>query len=555
MNKLSKAFMLLGTTAMLCSPLTVLAYDKKETVYTNLNYDGSIERILVSNHLSKLNKEDIEDETTLKDILNISGDEKFEQSGSKLSWKSKDSNEIFYQGITEASTPIKVEVKYYLNDEEKDISEIEGKSGDIKIELNFKNTLENKVTINGKKTTIYTPFVTTVGTIVKDSTNADITNGKVVSTGNKNVFVGIASPGLYDSLQLDEVKNFDSITLSYSTNNFKLSDIYIVSTPKLIEDKDLTIFDKLNTVYADIDKLQTSMDEIENGADQLLNGSKELDEGTKTLVTSLKKIKNATSQLSAGSNKLNSGVTEIVDSLTNAQKELQTKQKDIQELQRANKKYMTESLTELQTLLSSNQVANIVFNKMVQGYVAETHDDITNKQVAEKALIVYKAFSTKSTSELMTMFGEYTETAGNVLTLCGKYYIFYANYTTINSLSTNLSTLTNSLTSALTQVQEGTKTVSNGLTQVNVGINKIYEGSVTLNNGTSKLVDGTENLYNGIKTYNQEGINRLTDYKNDIKTSTDKIEELKKLSKNYKGYASNNATNTTFIYTIKKAGN
>ena len=152
----------------------------------------------------------------------------------------------------------------------------------------------------------------------------------------------------------------------------------------------------------------------------------------------------------------------------------------------------------------------------------------------------------------MAMFGEYTQTAGNLLTLCGKYYIFYANYTTINSLSTNLSTLTTSLSSALTQVQEGTKTVSNGLSQVNVGINKIYEGSVTLNNGTSKLVDGTETLYDGIKTYNQEGINRLTDYKNDIKTSTDKIEELKKLSKNY---ASNNATNTTFIYTIKKAGN
>ena len=140
MNKLNKIFMLLGTTAMLCSPMTVLAYEKNETVYTNLKYDGSIERITVSNHLSKLNKEDIQDETTLKNILDISGDEEYYQSDNKLTWKNNNSSEIFYQGITEQATPIEVEVKYYLNGEEKDLKDIEGKSGDIKIELKSFNS-------------------------------------------------------------------------------------------------------------------------------------------------------------------------------------------------------------------------------------------------------------------------------------------------------------------------------------------------------------------------------------------------------------------------------
>ena len=552
MNKLYKAIMLMGTTAMLCSPLTVLAYDKNETVYTNLKYDGSIEKITVSNHLSKLNKEDIEDETTLKDILNVSGDEKFYQNENKLSWKSNDSSEIFYQGVSEQATPIEVKVKYYLNGEEKDLKDIEGKSGDIKIELNFNNRLEKYVTINGKKTKIYTPFVTTVGTIVKDSTNASISNGKVVSTGNKNIFAAIASPGLYESLKFDEIKDFDSVTISYTTDNFKLNDIYIVSTPKLIEDTDLKLFDKLDTVYADIDKLQSSMDEIEAGADKLLNGTKELDEGTKTLVTSLKTIKTATSQLNNGAAKLNSGVSEIVDSLNNAQKELNAKQKDIKELQTANQKYMNESLNAINYLISNNQVANAVFTKMVGAYSQGNNDDISNKSMSEKALKVYKAFSSKTPAELYQIFGDYTETAGTVLKACGQYYIFYANYTTINSLSNSLSTLTSSLTNALTQVQEGTKTVSNGLSKVNDGINKIYAGSESLKEGTSKLVDGTETLTNGIKMYNQEGINKLSEYKNEMKNTTDKLETLKNLSKNYKGYASSNSNNTTFISVIKK---
>lgn len=552
MNKLNKVFMLLSTTAMLCSPMTVLAYEKNETVYTNLKYDGSIERITVSNHLSKLNKEDIQDETTLKDILNISGNEEYYQSDNKLTWKNNNSSEIFYQGITEQATPIEVEVKYYLNGEEKDLKDIEGKSGDIKIEINFKNKLEKYVVINGKRTKIYTPFVTTVGTIVKDSTNAEISNGKVVGTGNKSVFAGIASPGLYDSLKLDELKDFDSITISYTTKKFELNDIYIVSTPKLIEETDLSLFDKLDTVYTDIDKLQSSMDEIENGAEKLLSGSKDLDEGTIKLVTSLKTIKDATSQLNNGSKNLSSGVSEIVASLSQASKELNAKEKDIIELQTANKQYMTQSINELSTLLNNDQISNVVFNKMVQGYIQATNDDISSKPLTEKALKVYKAFYSKSQTELVAIFGEYTGSAVNVLTLCGKYYIFYANYTTINSLSTSLKTLTSSLTSALTQVQSGTTTISNGLDKVNDGINKIYSGSKTLEDGTSKLVEGTNTLYEGIKTYNTEGINKLSNYKNEIKETTDKIEALKTLSKNYKGYASNNAKQTTFIYSIKK---
>ena len=140
--------MLMGTTAMLCSPLTVLAYDKNETVYTNLKYDGSIEKITVSNHLSNLTDKDIEDETTLKDILNISGDESFYQNENKLTWKSSKSNEIFYQGVSEQATPIEVNVKYFLNGEETNYKDMEGKSGDIKIELNFTNRLEKYVVIN-----------------------------------------------------------------------------------------------------------------------------------------------------------------------------------------------------------------------------------------------------------------------------------------------------------------------------------------------------------------------------------------------------------------------
>ena len=205
MNKKFKFISLTIITSLMLNPISALALTKDENVYTNLNYDGTVASKIVSNRITNNNKEDIEDETKLKEILNISGNEKYTSKEDKIVWQA-DGNDIIYQGTTDIDLPIETEIKYYLNDKETDIKDIVGKSGKIKITLNFKNKRINTVKINGKLEKLYTPFVVTVGTMldVKDNKNISIDNGKTVNTGSRNMIVGIASPGLYDSINLDE---------------------------------------------------------------------------------------------------------------------------------------------------------------------------------------------------------------------------------------------------------------------------------------------------------------------------------------------------------------
>lgn len=552
MNKLNKALMLLGVSSMIAlTPMTALAYEKSETVYTNLKTDGSVSKITVSNHLSNLSKEDIEDETTLKDFLNINGNEKFKLNNNKLTWTDVNNKDIYYQGTTEKATPIEVKVTYFLNGEEISEKKLEGKSGEVTIKLEFTNTMSNKVNINGKTTTLYTPFVTTVGTVVKNADNASISNGKTVSTGNKSTMVAIASPGLYDSLQLDELKSLNEVEIKYTTKKFKLSNIYIVSTPKIIEETDLDIFNKLDLVYTDINKLQENMNTIEEGANKLAEGSKKLDAGTETLTSSLKTAKEATSKLSTGSESLVSGLSQILAELQNADKSIKAKQAEIAKLQETNKAFMNNYLNEASTLVSIPGYSD-VFTKMVYGYISGTNDDISNASTSEKLLKVYTAFSTKSEAELYSIFGDYTKYAGDILRAAGEYYVFYANYTTINTLANTLTSLTSELDTALTTATTGAKHINSGLSQVKIGLDKMYEGAKQLSNGASELNDGMNTLSTGISTYNKEGINKLSSYADKAKTYTTKLKKLKKLSEKYEGYASNNADSTIFVSVIKK---
>lgn len=103
---------------LVSQPINLLAFTKTETIYTVLNADGTVQNTTVTNHLSVKNESEINDETELKNILNINGDETFSSTDEFLNWR-VEGKDIFYTGETEKTFPIETDVKYYLNGEEK----------------------------------------------------------------------------------------------------------------------------------------------------------------------------------------------------------------------------------------------------------------------------------------------------------------------------------------------------------------------------------------------------------------------------------------------------
>lgn len=258
---------------------------KEETVYVNADAAGNTDEITVSNWLK--NSGDVSgkltDKSTLNDIKNVKGDEKYTADGDKITWNT-DGKDIYYQGTTDKELPVSVKLTYYLDGKEIQPNKLKGKSGHLKIKVNYENKSKKNVEVNGKIENMYTAFVMMTGMILPNDnfTNVTIDNGKVISDGNRSIVVGFGMPGLKESLNLDDIKDADDLTIPESleveadVTDFEMSPTFTVGLSDLTKDLNL---DNI----ADMDSLQNALDELDDAALELVSGSNTLSDGTKTL--------------------------------------------------------------------------------------------------------------------------------------------------------------------------------------------------------------------------------------------------------------------------------
>lgn len=538
MNKINKIIGTILVTGIILNPTSTFALEKKETVYANLNYNGKVSKTVVNNHLYLQDKGTVEDETELKDILNINGDEKYNLDGNKLTWKSS-GKDIFYQGTTDKQLPVSVKATYYLNGKKTSVKKMLGKEGSVKIVLSFTNNYYDE------KDKIYTPIVTTVGTILsdKENTNIEITNGKRVDTGTKNMLVGIASPELYESTKLEELKGLDEITITYDTTNFSLNNIYIVATPKLLEESDFNVFNKMDTLYKSINTLSESTDKIESGSDELENGTNTVLAGTETISANLKKAYDGIEKIANGSVSVDKGLEQVITALTTAKQQLDTTSLDY--LKATNITAANTLLESLKAQGLTNDLTSLFNQFTVSSFgLGGTYSDTSSANTALQSYLLNSPYA-EQTANLMQLKSLYDV----YLLLNTDATAFGQTGEKINYLSSQIDILL----SGLSELKNGTTELTTGITSLKTGIYSLYTGSITLTEGTKTLSEGTTTLSNGISTLNKEGIKKLTGYTDKFKNYTNTAKKLLEKSNEYNGFTSSNANNTIFIYKMKSA--
>ena len=290
-GKMKKNVKKLSTCLLLICLLfttNVHATTKEESVYAKLESNGKVNNVIVSERLYDITKDKVNDKTGLFDIKSLNGNN-FKQDGNNLVWETN-GEDIYYQGIYKKNLPISVSVKYYLNGEEKNVNDIVGQKGKIKIVLNYKNNNSKKMNINGQKEDIYVPYMIVTTSILNnaDNKNIKVTNGRIVDNGVSSIIIALSSPGLYESLNFKDLKDMDKVEISYETNNFELNPIYSVATTDVIDDDKLSMFDEVNDLYKKIDELQSNMDKIVSASKKLSDGTEAIDNGITELNSNLK---------------------------------------------------------------------------------------------------------------------------------------------------------------------------------------------------------------------------------------------------------------------------
>ena len=519
----------------------VSALSKTETVYSKLNYNGEVTDTIVNELLVNDKELDtINDYSTLTDIINISDDNEFTNDNNKLTFNAMGKN-VMYQGKSVKKLPITTIVTYKLNGKSIKLDDLLGKSGNVTINIKYIN--------NEKHGNLYTPFVITTTTMIESNNNSNITinNGKTIENGSKNLVVGISAPGLYESLNLKELKGLDTITINYDTKSFELPSIYSVVTTKLLETADLSKFDKLDTLYESTSKLQDSMNLI-------CKGSNTLSQGSTTLLTELKSSINTISKdkSDALSDEQINGITKTTLDTINKTYTDKYKEAIANSAWEEVKKSMQNSSDKTVEGYVKEAVTNAVTNYIETNY-KEDYDkcivgqlEYSKTGVANENLLSCKVIEEVKNSNEVKLITEAVLSASS--SVANKTSMYIAENVS-KSVSVNTSVETAKKTA--TMVSENvSKNVSNAVKDTILkntvsSLNELYTG-------ISKLDNGIKELDTSLNTYNEQGINEISNIvNNNVKTLSNNVKELTKLANNYKSYGGSKTNGSTkFIMVI-----
>ena len=294
---------------------------KEETVYVVADNSGKAKDVIVSDWLKNPDgNETIEDVSDLKDIKNVKGKEKFEEKDGKITWKAK-GKDIYYQGKTDKELPVKQTISYYLDGEKMDPDEIAGKSGKVTIRFDYKNNQKTTTTVDGKKYSVYVPFTIMTGMILDDSfTNVKVKNGKVISDGDKNMVVGVAMPGLKDSLKVTSSDFSEDIDIpEYVEVTADVKDFSMDMTMSVML-SGITSSDNVED-FVDLSDLDDAIDTLSDSSSQLADGTKELREGLEQLRSKVPALADGANTLNSSTESLRNGVSSLDATLNTAMTE------------------------------------------------------------------------------------------------------------------------------------------------------------------------------------------------------------------------------------------
>lgn len=283
--------------------------EKDETVYVIAGSDGSPEKIIVSEWLKNTEKAaKLEDSSELKNIKNVKDNAKYVIDKDNMKVWTAEGKDVYYQGEIDKKLPVDISVSYTLDGKNVSAKELAGKSGRVTIKYSYKNNEARTVNVDGQSLTMYVPFSVVTGLVLDDKafSNVEVTNGRVINDGKRNIVMGFALPGMKENLgdAANSLNLPETFEVTADVKNFSVETSISVVSSELFAN---VSSDKLSS----LDGIKSQLDEFANSANKLADGSSQLYDGLGTLLEKAGEIKTRTLKLYRGAVSLNDGAKQF----------------------------------------------------------------------------------------------------------------------------------------------------------------------------------------------------------------------------------------------------
>lgn len=555
---------------------------KDETVYVLANADGSVKKIIVSDWIKNNGGKTVSDKTELSDIKNVKGDESYVMDTDNMREWNADGKDIYYQGTINKALPVDLKVSYELDGNPVSAESLAGKSGKVTIRFDYTNNQYKNVSIDGKNTKIYVPFVMLTGLLLDNDifTNVEISNGKIINDGDRIIAVGFALPGMQENLNLsrDKVDIPDFVEITADVNNFALSNTLTVAANSIISDLDVSKLDSADDLQASLTELSSATSKLLDGSSELYGGLSELLLKSNELISGVDKLANGASALSDGAAALSAGLSELVsnnDTLNAGAKQVfdtllstvSQKLKDngitVDTLTVENYKTVIGGLLENPTDSQKAELINIADAALnaklsaigvTQNYYGAVKVLLATKlssgETQESAMAEIAAMLQNiSDPQNAAAIGAAAATAESQYgkQIINAFCLKLANQTlepTVKEAVAQLDSYNEfykgvlAYTTGAKQAYDGSTELKNGAKELSDGANALKSGSSQLVSGVQQLTDGSKRLADGLKEFNEKGISKLTSLVgDDLGSLVTRIKATVEVSRDYKSFA------------------
>ncbi len=548
---------------------------KSETVYIDTDSKGraqsaTVDALLRNNTGSK----SIRDTSSLKDIVNVNGNETFTDNGDgTITWDAQGRN-MFYEGAGDPKDiPVEMEVTYLLNGKPISADKLIGKSGDLEIQVEYKNL--TSVDLNGSEEKV--PFTVISAMIVNDKSlsKLKVNTGTVVEQGNIKIALGLAVPGMAEELDKDGIDSSfgNKVIFRGKAKNLKSNEIITVISNDSVKSLSKSLLKTLD--------MDSKINKLDKSTKKLVDGTNQLHEGTTLLKTrlpeytgglaqateangkvtdatelALLRMKEATEKLSTFASALQlaaiyvgtvvndeeKGITSVLGQQTediNAiNEELSKMDEQINALKEAASAVTDENVRaslneQIAALETSKQNILERANSLKEGndqllYDARMIDIIVNEGQPEGVDVT-------EYEEMLKLFMEMFDLDTDILEYMKREDGTYMSLVELMQLWVQKE---DDLTEEIRRAIEDKGSLMYYMKELNTGINKLNDSSDTLIKGVDKLDKGSAKLDKGMKLYYDTGIKKLVQmYDKYLKGMSKKLKKLKAAGKEYDNFS------------------
>ena len=237
---------------------------------------------------------------------------------------------MHYSGVTDKELPFAISHSYNLNGETVDPSSLKNVTGKLEVHLSYANNTSATVNASGSSHSVKEPYA--MASLVSfDAEHAKIVkvnNGQVMDQDGSFIAMGMAMPGLAQSLELDDMVDLpESVIITADVVGFDMPDITTMATNQTLGMIDESTTDNLDSnlddIFSQVSSIQEATEQLSQGMQGVSQALAGISEGLAKIQAGYAQLSEATNEITEASAKLSQGTQAMSKGIGTAIKEMQ----------------------------------------------------------------------------------------------------------------------------------------------------------------------------------------------------------------------------------------